>query len=299
MSSATNSPKTLAFIQRNDTRFSVGSFSPVLSVFSYHDLGTTVSPFLLLDHIGPSRLVPSPRTKGVNEHPHRGFETVTLVYQGELQHKDSTGSGGTIGAGDVQWMTAGSGIVHQEQFSQAFSERGGPFEIVQLWVNLPAKHKMTAPRYQSLTAEQFPIIALSENSHIRVIAGEFKNLKGPAQTFSPMTVLDGALNTNEIISIACHDGDTALIYVLQGEIAVDATEAIPDQALAVLSSRGNCVDIKANERSRILVLIGKPLGEPINGHGPFVMNTYEEIIEAYDDIKSGRFGQTTPQDISQ
>ena len=140
--------KSLAFIHRNDTRFSVGDFYPVLSVFSYHELGNTVSPFLLLDHLGPSVLSPSNKRRGVNEHPHRGFETVTFMFEGELEHRDSTGSGGIIAKGDVQWMTAASGVMHREQFSSAFRERGGAFEMVQLWVNLPAKDKMAEPRYQ-------------------------------------------------------------------------------------------------------------------------------------------------------
>lgn len=284
--------KSLAFIHRNDTRFAVGDFSPVLSVFSYNELGNTVSPFLLLDHIGPGKLLPSERPGGVHEHPHRGFETVTLVYRGELEHRDSGDGGGLIGAGDVQWMTAASGVIHRELFSPAFTRAGGPFEMVQLWVNLPAEDKMNPPRYQNLDKAAIPVVALPEAAGtVRVIAGAFEDATGPALTHSRMQVLDVRLNAGYSAHFSTQDGDTALIYLLTGKLQLSAEETLEEQALAVMSSKGAGLQVTALEGSRFLVLSGAPLHEPINGHGPFVMNTYDEILQAYDDIKIGRFGK--------
>lgn len=297
--------KTLAFIHRNDTRFAVGDFSPVLSVFSYHELGNTISPFLLLDHIGPGRLLPSGRQGGVNDHPHRGFETVTLVYAGELEHRDSSGGGGFIGAGDVQWMTAAAGVVHRELFSQAFTRSGGPFEMVQLWVNLPAAHKMDPPRYQNLAAADIPVLALpGAAGSVRVIAGVFEGIAGPALTHTRMNVLDVRLAARQRAVFPARNGDTALVYPLSGRLRLPVeTQAdtragspaddgvVEDQGLAVLSSLGGEIMVTALENSRFLVLSGEPLHEPVNGHGPFVMNTYEEILQAYDDVVQGRLGR--------
>lgn len=284
--------KTLAFIHRNDTRFAVGDFSPVLSVFSYHELGSTVSPFLLLDHIGPGKLLPSHRPGGVNEHPHRGFETVTLVYAGELEHKDSSGGGGLIGAGDVQWMTAASGVVHRELFSKAFTQAGGPFEMVQLWVNLPAADKMNPPRYQNLTNASIPRVDLPESAgSVRVVAGAFAGQTGPALTHTRMNVLDVRLAAGNSITFNTGEGDTALVYLLAGRLQLGAEEILEDQAMAVMSSHGDAFAVTALENSRFLVLSGEPINEPINGHGPFVMNTYDEILQAYDDIKTGKFAK--------
>lgn len=285
--------KSLAFIHRNDTRFAVGDFSPVLSVFSYNELGNTVSPFLLLDHIGPGKLLPSERPGGVNEHPHRGFETVTIVYKGELEHRDSSGGGGLIGAGDVQWMTAASGVIHRELFSPAFTKAGGPFEMVQLWVNLPAADKMNPPRYQNLTRASIPVVDLPDKAGtVRVIAGTFSGVSGPALTHSRMQLLDVRLSAGHSARFATEDGDTALVYLLAGKLQLSADEeALEEQAMAVMSSLGADVQVTATEDSRFLVLSGAPFHEPINGHGPFVMNTYEEILQAYDDIKTGRFAK--------
>lgn len=284
--------KSLAFIHRNDTRFAVGDFSPVLSVFSYNELGNTVSPFLLLDHIGPGKLLPSERPGGVHEHPHRGFETVTMVYKGELEHRDSSGGGGLIGAGDVQWMTAASGVIHRELFSPAFTKTGGPFEMVQLWVNLPAADKMNPPRYQNLDQTSIPVVELPESAGtVRVIAGAFDEVTGPALTHSRMQVLDVRLGTGHSARFSTEDGDTALVYLLAGKLQFSTEEVLEEQALAVMSSQGAGLAVTALEGSRFLVLSGAPLHEPINGHGPFVMNTYDEILQAYDDIKSGRFGK--------
>ena len=284
--------KSLAFIHRNDTRFAIGDFYPALSVFSYHELGNTTSPFLLLDHLGPGKLEPKSKKKGVNEHPHRGFETVTFVFAGELQHKDSTGGGGLIKRGDVQWMTAASGIQHIEQFSSEFRESGGPFEMVQLWVNLPAKDKMSTPRYQSLLNEDIPKIILDDQaSYIRVVAGELNQTTGIAKTFTAMNVFDIHLVKDQQITLPAAEGATTLIYLRKGKVQFSSDEeSLEEQALAVMSSLGTGVQINALENCDLLFLSAQPLNEPINGQGPFVMNSYDEILQAYDDIETGKFG---------
>ncbi|EPG34481.1 pirin family protein [Acinetobacter colistiniresistens] len=286
--------KSLAFIHRNDTRFAIGDFYPALSVFSYQELGNTTSPFLLLDHLGPGRLAPKSTKKGVNEHPHRGFETVTFVFAGELQHQDSTGQGGIIGQGDVQWMTAASGIQHTEHFSPAFRERGGYFEMLQLWVNLPAKDKMSAPRYQSLLNNTIPKVPLEQDAgYVRVVAGQFQNIQGIAQTFSPMQVLDVHLNKGHPLILPAQHGDSTLIYLRKGKLQFTKHEDIlQEQALAVMSSFDTNVAITALEDCDLLFLSAPPLQEPINGHGFFVMNSYAEILQAYEDLKSGAFGKS-------
>ncbi|OBY73209.1 pirin family protein [Acinetobacter gyllenbergii] len=285
--------KSLAFIHRNDTRFAIGDFYPALSVFSYQELGNTTSPFLLLDHLGPGRLAPKSTKKGVNEHPHRGFETVTFVFSGELQHQDSTGQGGIIGQGDVQWMTAASGIQHTEHFSPAFRERGGYFEMLQLWINLPAKDKMSAPRYQSLLKNTIPKIPLEQNAgYVRIVAGQFQNIQGIAQTFSPMNVFDVHLNKAHQLTLPAQHGDTTLIYLRKGKLQfTEHEDTLEEQALAVLSSFDTDVAITALEDSDLLFLSAPPLQEPINGHGFFVMNSYEQILQAYEDLKTGNFGK--------
>lgn len=287
--------KSLAFVQRNDSRFAVGDFSPVLSVLSYHDLGSTVSPFLLLDHIGPGRLLPSSRPRGVNEHPHRGFETVTLVYAGEIEHRDSTGSGGVIRAGDVQWMTAAAGVLHQERFSEDFSRSGGRFELIQLWINLPAADKMGPPRYQSLASSELPWLALPGGAgSVRVVAGQCLGHTGPARTHTRMALLDVQLRAGQRAVFDTAEGDTALVYLRAGRLRFDQDETLEEQGLAVLSQQGAGVAISALEDSHLLVLSGERINEPINGHGPFVMNRHEEILQAYEDIRNGRLVPVPP-----
>ncbi|AVF07606.1 pirin family protein [Acinetobacter baumannii] len=285
--------KSLAFIHRNDTRFAVGDFYPVLSVFSYHELGNTLSPFLLLDHLGPGKIAPSMKRRGVNDHPHRGFETVTLVYAGELEHKDSSGGGGFISAGDVQWMTAASGVIHRELFSEEYSRSGGPFEMIQLWVNLPAANKMNSPRYQSLKKAEIPMVKLeNEAGFVRIIAGQFKHVMGPALTHTPITVLDVELQAGQQAAFPAQSGETALVYLRSGRAQFQKDEdVLEEQGLAVMSNQGEYFSITALQSCKLLILTGQPITEPINGHGPFVMNTYDEILQAYDDIKNGRFAK--------
>lgn len=283
--------KTLAFIHRNDTRFAIGDFYPVLSVFSHYELGNTVSPFLLLDHLGPGVLKPTNLRKGVSEHPHRGFETVTLIFAGELEHRDSSGGGGIVSAGDVQWMTAASGVEHKEVFSEAFSKTGGYFEMVQLWVNLPAKDKMNPPRYQSLRKANIPVIELPNSAGtVRVIAGDYQGQHGPAKTHSPLQVLDIEIQAGHKVRLPAGAGETTLVYLRTGKAQFKAEDEIfEEQGLAVMSSLEQDFEITALQQCKLLLLTGKPLQEPINGHGPFVMNSYAEILEAYDDIKRGTF----------
>jgi len=290
--------KTLAFIHRNDTRFAIGDFYPVLSVFSHYELGNTVSPFLLLDHLGPGVLKPTNLRKGVSEHPHRGFETVTLIFAGELEHRDSSGGGGIVSAGDVQWMTAASGVKHKEVFSEAFSKTGGYFEMVQLWVNLPAKDKMNPPRYQSLRKANIPVIELPNSAGtVRVIAGNYQGNQGPAKTHSPLQVLDIEIHAGHKIRLPAGAGETTLIYLRTGKAQFQAEDEIfEEQGLAVMSSLEQDFEITALQQCKLLLLTGKPLQEPINGHGPFVMNNYTEILEAYDDIKRGTFIKSTVRD---
>jgi len=285
--------KSLAFIHRNNTRFAVGDFYPVLSVFSYHELGTTLSPFLLLDHLGPGKIVPSSKRRGVNDHPHRGFETVTIVYAGELEHKDSSGGGGFINASDVQWMTAASGVIHRELFSEEFSRSGGAFEMIQLWVNLPAADKMNAPRYQSLKKTDIPLVKLeNETGFVRVIAGQFNNIKGPALTHTPIKLLDVELHAGQQATFPAQSGETTLVYLRSGRAQFQKDEEVlEEQGLAVMSNLGENFSITALQTCKFLILIGQPIIEPMNGHGPFVMNTYDEILQAYDDIKSGNFAK--------
>lgn len=283
--------KSLAFMHRNDTRFAVGDFSPVLSVFSHHELGNTTSPFLLLDHIGPGYLQASSQRKGVHEHPHRGFETVTMVFAGELEHRDSTGGGGVIGAGDVQWMTAAAGILHEEFFSDAFSRLGGRFELVQLWVNLPAARKMSSPGYQSLTRKDIPTVVLPRDAGaVRVIAGHFHEVTGPASTHTRISILDVHLRAGHEVVFKTAAGDTALVFLRTGSLQFAADERLESDGMAVMSSNEADFALTALEHSEFLVLIGEPIHEPISAHGPFVMNTYSEVLQAFDDLKQGRLG---------
>jgi redox-sensitive bicupin YhaK (pirin superfamily) len=271
----------------------VGDGFPVRSLFSYAKFAKQLSPFLLLDYAGPAEFKPSNKgQRGVDVHPHRGFETVTIVYKGEVAHRDSTGSGGVIGPGDVQWMTAGSGILHEEFHSPAFSEKGGSLEMVQLWVNLPAKDKSTPAAYQSITDGDIPQVALPDNAGLaRVIAGELDGHKGPAKTFSPMRILDLRLNAHSTTTLTLPDGWNTALVVLKGTVQVNGEEIAREAQLVVLDAKGESVTLESNNDTTVLVLSGEPLNEPVVGYGPFVMNTREEINQAIDDFNQGRFGQ--------
>lgn len=271
----------------------VGDGFPVRSLFSYNGLGRHLSPFLLLDHAAPTRFEPAARPRGVGQHPHRGFETVTIVYQGELAHRDSTGAGGAIGPGDVQWMTAGAGILHEEFHSPAFAQRGGTIEMVQLWVNLPARDKMTEPGYQTILDAQIPSVELPGGAgRVRIIAGEFDGQRGPARTFTPMDVLDMRINQGATARLPTRDGHTLALVVLHGTVLVNGDIAREGQ-LVHLDRAGSGVEIEANSDATVLWLSGEPIDEPVVDHGPFVMNSEAEITQAIDDFNSGRFGAMT------
>ena len=267
----------------------VGDGFPVRSLFGYNDLGRQLSPFLLLDHAAPTYFEPAKQPRGVGQHPHRGFETVTIVYQGEVAHRDSTGAGGVIGPGDVQWMTAGAGILHEEFHSSAFTERGGMIEMVQLWVNLPAKFKRAKPGYQAILATDIPSVALPDGAgQARIIAGELDGHRGPARTFTPMDVWDVRIANGATVSLPTREGHTLALVVLRGSVTVNGREANEGQ-LVHLDRAGSGVAIQARSDATVLWLSGEPIDEPIVGYGPFVMNSREEIIQAIDDFNSGRF----------
>jgi quercetin 2,3-dioxygenase len=288
--------KRLLGIQGNDQGHWVGNGFPVRTLFFYQQLGKEMSPFLMLDLAGPAEFPPTNERKGVGTHPHRGFETVTIVYDGEVSHKDSTGQGGTIGPGDVQWMTAGAGILHQEFHSDAFAKQGGVLQMVQLWVNLPAKHKMTAPGYQPILSQSIPEIELSNSSgSIRVIAGEYEGRVGPAKTFTPMNVFDIRLKKGEELVLPSPDAWNTSVVVLRGALessghSSDHGVIAKDAKMLMFSQEGAGIKVKALEDTVALLLSGEPIAEPIVGHGPFVMNTREEIEQAIDDFNRGDFG---------
>ena len=270
----------------------VGDGFPVRSVFSYDTHASELSPFLLLDYAAPREFAAAEQPRGVGQHPHRGFETVTIVYQGEVEHRDSTGGGGIIGPGDVQWMTAGGGLLHEEFHSHAFTRTGGTFEVAQLWVNLPAKDKKVTPGYQAILARDIPAVELpGDAGTVRVIAGEFDGHKGPAHTFSPLHVWDLRLNQGQRIEFDVTEGWTTAIVVLHGTVLVNGGEIVREAQFATLDRAGSGVVLEANNDAMMLVLSGEPIDEPVVGHGPFVMNTRAEIIEAIQDFNSGRFGR--------
>ena len=274
----------------------VGDGFPVRNLFPSNDLDQVVDPFLMLDYAGPRHFAGTDHRRGVGEHPHRGFETVTIVYKGEVTHRDSTGNGGTIGPGDVQWMTAGSGILHEEFHSEAFTRSGGTLEMVQLWVNLPAKDKMTAPGYQAIVDNDIPAVALPDGAGtVRVIAGEYDGHSGPARTFTPMNVWDMRLNQGSSTKLSLPAGWHSALVVLHGTVLINGETVAREAQMALLDTDGTSVDIEANNDAVVLVLSGEPIDEAIVGHGPFVMNSQEEIAQAIVDFNSGRFAQIAEQ----
>ena len=282
--------KKVIGIQGNDRGHWVGDGFPVRTLFFYQDLGRQMSPFLMLDYAGPAEFPPTTERKGVGSHPHRGFETVTIVYEGEVAHKDSTGQGGVIGPGDVQWMTAGSGILHEEFHSEDFAKIGGTLEMVQLWVNLPAKLKMTKPGYQAILDQQIPSIELMQGAGVaRIIAGDFDGQKGPAHTFTPIHVVDLKLKQGKV-TIPVPEGWNTSLIVLKGAIEAGDGIVAQDAQMLMFSHQGQDIQVNVLENSVALLLSGEPIDEPIVGYGPFVMNTKEEIALAMQDFNGGSFG---------
>lgn len=269
----------------------VGDGFPVRSLFDYNRFGARVSPFLLLDYAGPVAFEPAARPRGVGEHPHRGFETVTIVYQGEVAHRDSVGNSGVIGPGDVQWMTAAGGILHEEFHSPAFTRAGGTLEMMQLWVNLPAAHKMSAPRYQTIVNAAIPTLALGgEAGSLRVIAGSHEGTLGPASTFSELNVWDLRMKAGKVAALSVPAGHIALVVVLRGAVRVNGSRAAGAAELVLLGTDGLALQLQADADSTVLVLTGAPIDEPIVGYGPFVMNSRAEIETAMSDFQRGGFG---------
>jgi len=275
----------------------VGDGFPVRSLFSYDQLGRQISPFLLLDYAGPAAFTPAAHPRGVGEHPHRGFETVTIVYQGEVAHRDSAGNSGVIGPGDVQWMTAAAGILHDEFHSPAFTRRGGTLEMAQLWVNLPAEHKMSPPRYQNILDAQIPQVALPSGAgSLRVIAGNYAGRRGPAATFTDLNVWDVRLSAEKNLTLSMPENHGAAIAVLRGAITVNGSREARDADLVLLERSGSEIAVAAAADSMLLVLSGVAIAEPIAGYGPFVMNTRQELDTAMNDFRLGKFGRLPPPD---
>lgn len=269
----------------------VGDGFPVRTIFPSPDV-PDLSPFLMLDYAGPAHFAPSNRPRGVDQHPHRGFETVTISYQGSVDHRDSGGNSGTIHPGDVQWMTAASGVVHEEKHGKDFTARGGDFEMVQLWVNLPAAQKMAKPRYQSILDADIPRVELGVNAFARVIAGELHGVTGPAKTFTPVEVFDVRLNAGATGELSLKAGQNSALVLLRGEVLVNGQSALSGEArIAPLGSEGETVLLEAKTESLLLVLNGEPLHEPVASYGPFVMNTRAELQQAFEDYRAGRLGR--------
>lgn len=284
--------KQLGFIKRGNGRHWVGDGFPVQSIFSYGDIAGEMSPFLLMDYAGPADFPPTTRKLGVGPHPHRGFETVTIVYAGGVSHRDSSGGGGTIGPGEVQWMTAASGLIHEEFHSTEFAAKGGAFEMVQLWVNLPAKDKMAAPGYQGIAAERIPAVTLpGKAGTARIIAGRYGDAIGPARTFTPMNVWDLRLEAGHRVALDLPEGHTTALFVLRGAIRLGERHTVRAAELAVMEREGRELAFDVADDTTLLLLNGQPIDEPIVGHGPFVMNSHEEIVQAFHDFNGGRFGR--------
>jgi len=269
----------------------VGDGFPVRNLFPSNDLDRDVSPFLMLDYAGPQDFSPTDHPRGVGEHPHRGFETVSIVYEGVVAHRDSAGNAGVIGPGDVQWMTAASGIVHEEFHEKEFAKKGGTLHAVQLWVNLPRASKMSAPGYQTILNADIPAIELESGAgRLRVIAGSFRGRKGPAHTFTPVELYDLQLTKDHHVQLDLPSGQNASILVLQGRVSVNGSHEAGEAELIVCKRNGSQVTVGAREDSRLLVMCGEPIEEPIARYGPFVMNTREELIQAVQDYQAGKMG---------
>jgi quercetin 2,3-dioxygenase len=249
-----------------------------------------MSPFFLLDYGSKVDFSPREEPRGVGVHPHRGFETVTIAYHGRIAHHDSAGNSGIIGEGDVQWMTAASGLLHKEYHEENFSKTGGLFQMVQLWVNLPAKYKMTPPKYQEITNRMMGKYELKDNKgSVEVIAGEYKNVKGPASTFTPMNVYNARLKKGAVLDLNFPAGHNTGILVIEGSVVINGKTAATDH-FVLFGNDGEQINIEASEDAILLVLSGEPINEPIAQYGPFLMNTWEELEQAIQDVNAGKFG---------
>ena len=283
--------KTLEKIIAPPPKHWVGDGFNVHGFFPHGPLtGERMSPFFLLDYNALTNFPPREEPFGVGPHPHRGFETVTIAYKGKVEHHDSRGGGGIIGEGDVQWMTAGSGLLHKEFHEQEYNREGGPFQMVQLWVNLPAKDKMTTPKYQAITNAEMGRVALGKGGEVEIIAGEFEGVKGPAITFTPVHLYNLKPKKGEKIELAFPSGYTTAMLAIKGSALINGTEKLSLNNLAMFGRDGEEFTVEALEDGIFLLMSGEPLNEPIAQYGPFLMNTQAEIAEAIDDYRQGKFG---------
>jgi len=291
MATDTATVKEVLGIYQPGSTHMVGDGFPVRNLFPSNELDRQVDPFLMLDYAGPQYFEPTDHPRGVGEHPHRGFETVTIVYEGVVAHRDSAGNAGVIGPGDVQWMTAASGIVHEEMHEKRWARKGGTLHAIQLWVNLPRAHKMSTPGYQTILDAEIPAVELEGGAgRLRVIAGSFQGHKGPARTFTPIELYDLRILAGRRIALNLPDGHHTSIFVLQGRSAINGSRTAGEAELIVCNRNGSQVLIEAGEDSRLLVMSGKPIEEPIARYGPFVMNAKNELAQAVQDYQAGRMG---------
>lgn len=277
------SPKPAHFVGDG---FRVHNFIPS----AYHLDMKRMDPFIMLDYNSQFHFGATDTPRGVGVHPHRGFETVTIAYQGKVEHHDSAGGGGIIGKGDVQWMTAASGVLHKEFHETEWAKAGGIFQMVQLWVNLPAKDKMSTPKYQAIKNQEMTHVDLGENGFVEVIAGEFNGEKGPATTFSPVNMMNAKLKKGGQAEFSFPENFNTGALVIEGNILVNGTETVKTDHFVLFENAGETFQIEATEDAVVLIISGEPLNEPIYPHGPFVMNTREEIIQAFEDYNTGKFG---------
>lgn len=284
--------KTIEMILPPPAPHMVGDGFRVHNFFPSGKIGNSrMSPFFMLDYNSKIDFSPRQEPRGVGVHPHRGFETVTIAYHGKIAHHDSTGNHGVIGEGDVQWMTAASGILHKEFHEEEFSKKGGPFQMVQLWVNLPAKYKMSKPKYQAITHDQMGYYQLpGDGGVIEILAGEFNNIKGPAATFTPIQMYNGRVKKGSTVDFTLPAANNAGILVVEGEITINGSAKAPANNFILFANDGESVSIRADEDSIFLLLSGEPINEPIAAYGPFLMNTHEELEQAVNDFNQGKFG---------
>ena len=290
MATQTGIIKSVIGVYEPGSTHMVGDGFPVRNLFPSNDLDQHVSPFLLLDYAGPHEFKPTDRPRGVGEHPHRGFETVTIVYQGVVAHRDSAGHAGVIGPGEVQWMTAASGVVHEEMHEKNWAKRGGTLQAIQLWVNLPRALKMSAPRYQTILNADIPVVDLGGAGRLRVIAGVFQGAKGPAHTYTPIELYDLQLHADSRIELSLPERYSTSIFLLQGRASVNGSREAGEAELIVCKREGSQVTIATQAASRFLVMSGKQIDEPIARYGPFVMNTKAELVQAVEDYQAGKMG---------
>lgn len=291
MAAQTGIEKSVLGVYRPGSTHMVGNGFPVRNLFPSNELDREVDPFLMLDYAGPQYFPPTDHPRGVGEHPHRGFETVTIVYEGVVAHRDSAGNSGVIGPGDVQWMTAASGIVHEEFHEKEFAKRGGTLHAIQLWVNLPQTRKMSASGYQTILNRDIPSVELEDGAgRLRVIAGSYQRRRGPARTITAIELYDLTLKAGKCTPLTFPERHNVSLFLLQGSISANGSQRAGEAELIVFRREGSHVTIEAQAESRMLVMAGQPIDEPIARYGPFVMNAKAELIQAVQDYQAGKMG---------